>query len=71
MNVIEHTEATRLVGWRRSQLTTAGFSLPLAARVAGAPRDDLHARIERTERGGAPERALRLLAPLEAEDTAA
>ena len=71
MNVIEHTDAPRLVGWRRSQLTTAGFSLPLAARIAGDPRYDLHALIELTERGCAPELAVRILAPLEAEDTAA
>jgi hypothetical protein len=71
MQVIEHVEATRVVGWRRSQLTFAGFSLPLAARIAGDPRYDLHALIELTERGCAPELAVRILAPLEAEDSAA
>ena len=71
MQVIEHIEATRVVGWRRSQLTAAGFSLPLAARVAGDPSYDLHALIELTERGCSPELAVRILAPLEAEDTAA
>jgi hypothetical protein len=54
-----------IVGWRRSELTVAGFSLPLAARIAGDPHYDLHALIELTERGCAPELAVRILAPLE------
>ena len=70
MQVIEIDE-TQIVGWRRSQLTGAGFSLPLAARIAGDPRYDLHALIELTERGCAPELAVRILAPLEVEGTAA
>lgn len=64
-------DETEIVGWRRSQLTGAGFSLPLAARIAGDPRFDLHALIELTERGCAPELAIRILAPLEVEGTAA
>ena len=71
MHVIEHIESTRVAGWRRSQLTAAGFSLPLAARIAADPRYDVHALIELTERGCAPELAVRILAPLEAEDSAA
>jgi hypothetical protein len=71
MQAIEHTGATGVVGWRRSQLTAAGFSLPLTARIAGDPRYDLHALIELTERGCAPELAVRIVAPLEAEDSAA
>jgi hypothetical protein len=70
MNVTEIGE-TNIVGWRRSQLADAGFSLPLAARIAGDARYDLHALIEVTERGCAPELAVRILAPLEAEGTAA
>jgi hypothetical protein len=70
MQVTEIDE-TEIVGWRRSQLTGAGFSLPLAARIAGDPRFDLHALIELTERGCAPELAIRILAPLEVEGTAA
>jgi hypothetical protein len=70
MQVTEIDE-TEIVGWRRSQLTGAGFSLPLAARIAGDPRFDLHALIELTERGCAPELAVRILAPLEVEGTAA
>jgi len=70
MQVTEIDER-QIVGWRRSQLTGAGFSLPLAARIAGDPRFDLHALIELTERGCAPELAVRILAPLEVEGTAA
>jgi hypothetical protein len=71
MHVTEQIEATRVAGWRRSQLTAAGFSLPLAARIAGDPRYDLHALIELTERGCAPELAARILAPHEVGDSAA
>jgi hypothetical protein len=70
MNVTEIDERN-MVGWRRSQLADAGFSLPLAARIAGDARYDLHALIELTERGCAPELAVRILAPLEVEGTAA
>jgi hypothetical protein len=70
MHVTEIDE-TQIAGWRRSQLTGAGFSLPLAVRIAGDPRYDLHALIELTERGCAPELAVRILAPLEAEGSAA
>ena len=58
-------DETQIVGWRHGQLAGAGFSLPLAARIAGDPRYDLHALIELTERGCAPELAVRILAPLE------
>jgi hypothetical protein len=70
MHVTEIDE-TQIVGWRRSQLTGAGFSLPLAVRMAGDPRYDLHALIELTEPGCAPELAIRILAPLDAENSAA
>jgi hypothetical protein len=70
MNVTEIDERN-MVGWRRSQLADAGFSLPLAARIAGDASYDLHALIELTERGCAPELAVRILAPLEVEGTAA
>ena len=52
------------MAWRREQLAEAGFSLPLAARVAGDARYDLHALIELAERGCDPELAVRILAPL-------
>jgi hypothetical protein len=54
----------QVVAWRREQLVEAGFSLPLAARVANDPRYDLHALIELAERGCDPEVAMRILAPL-------
>jgi hypothetical protein len=71
MHLSEETDERQLVGWRRSQLTGAGFSLPLAARVAGDPRYNLHALIELTERGCAPDLAVRILAPLDTEGNAA
>jgi hypothetical protein len=63
--------AADLVRWRREQLVGSGFPLPLAVRLASDPGYDLHALIELTERGCAPELAMRILAPLDAEDTAA
>jgi hypothetical protein len=69
--VPEEIDGELVVSWRRDQLTAAGFSLPLAARIAGDERYDLHALIELTERGCAPELAVRILAPLEAEGNAA
>jgi hypothetical protein len=60
-----------VVRWRREQLVGSGFPLPLARRLAGDRRYDLHALIELAERGCAPELAVRILAPLDAEETAA
>ena len=54
-----------VVRWRREQLVASGFPLPLAAEVAGDARYDLHALIELTERGCAPELAVRILAPVD------
>jgi hypothetical protein len=53
-----------VVSWRRHQLARTGFALPLASRLAGDPRYDLHALIELVERGCPPELAARILAPL-------
>ena len=61
----------QVVAWRREQLVEAGFSLPLAARVANDPRYDLHALIELVERGCVPELAVRIFAPLEEAGVAA
>ena len=68
---ITHGEELAVEAWRRRQLSGAGFSLPLAERIARDPRYDLHALIELTERGCEPELAVRILAPLETESTAA
>jgi hypothetical protein len=69
--VREEIETELIDAWRRDQLGAAGFTLPLAARIAGDARFDVHALIELTERGCAPELAVRILAPLETEENAA
>jgi hypothetical protein len=56
-----------VVRWRRDQLTGAGFSVRLAARLAGDEHLDVHALIELVERGCRPDVAARILAPLEHE----
>jgi hypothetical protein len=61
----EAVEAGGVVDWRRRQLTNAGFSLPLAAKVARDSRWDIHALIELVERGCPPDLAARILAPLD------
>ena len=61
----------QVLRWRREQLTNVGFSLPLASRLAGDGRWDLHALIELVERGCPPPLAARILAPLEEEWNAA
>ncbi len=64
-------EEAKVAAWRRRQLIDAGFSLPLAARIADDARYDLHAVIELTERGCAPELAVRILAPFGTRSEAA
>jgi hypothetical protein len=59
-----------VISWRRDRLVEAGFSLPLATRIARDRRYDLHALIGLVEQGCPPELALRILAPVE-EGTAA
>lgn len=61
----ERTETQAIVSWRREQLLHAGFSAPLAVALASAAGYDVHALIELTERGCAPELAARILAPLD------
>ena len=63
----ERAERQAIVSWRRRQLLDAGFSAPLAVVVAAMPSYDVHALIELTERGCAPELAARILAPLDGE----
>ncbi len=69
MRTITATEPAshEVVRWRREQLLNSGFPLPLAARVAAAPRYDLHALIELVERRCSPELAVRIAAPLDGE----
>ncbi len=59
--------ARDVVRWRRDQLAGSGFPLPLATHLAGDPRYDVHALIELTERGCAPDLAVRILAPVDSE----
>jgi hypothetical protein len=68
---VTQMETRQVIAWRRAQLTDAGFSPPLAARLADGGGYDLHALIELTERGCAPELAVRILAPLEEHEGAA
>ncbi|HKO74623.1 MAG TPA: hypothetical protein VJU01_04855 [Gaiellaceae bacterium] len=56
--------------WRREQLVLSGFSLPLAALIAGDPGYDLHRLIQLVEQGCPPELAVRILAPLEPREAA-
>lgn len=58
-------EGHRLVAWRRNQLAAAGFTLPLATRIARDPRYDLHAVIELVERGCPADLAARITAPVD------
>jgi hypothetical protein len=66
-----HGDEEQVVAWRRQQLVEAGFPLPLAARVAGDSRYDLHGLIELAEHGCDPELAVRILAPFEEAGVAA
>ena len=61
----QRVERREILSWRRDRLAEAGFSLPLAARLALDGGYDLHALIELTERGCPPELAARILAPLD------
>jgi hypothetical protein len=64
-HVNREPDTHEVVSWRRDQLVHAGFTLPLAARLAADPRYELHALVELVGRGCSPELAVRILAPLE------
>jgi len=66
----EAVSRSNVADWRRRQLVGVGFPPVLATTVAGDARYDLHAVIELTERGCAPELAVRILAPLDVAGTA-
>lgn len=70
MQTTREQTGNEVVRWRREQLVDSGFPLPLAARLAKDARYDLHALIELTERGCAPELAVRILAPQDEESAA-
>jgi hypothetical protein len=59
-----------VVIWRREQLVRSGVPLSMAARAAKDGGYDLHALIELLGHGCPPELAIRILAPLENENTA-
>jgi hypothetical protein len=56
-----------VAAWRRRRLQRAGFDAPLAERLAGDGRFDLHAVLELVDRGCRPDLAARILAPLDDE----
>jgi hypothetical protein len=66
----EGRQAQEVRAWRREQLIGAGFSHPLASRLADETGYDLHALIELAERGCPPELAVRILAPLDVDGAA-
>jgi len=75
VNITEHQATDPRQGdevfvWRRDQLVRSGFPEPLAERAARDGRYDLHGLIALRERGCRPELALRILAPLEADEAA-
>ena len=69
-NTANETARHEVVRWRRGQLVDSGFPFPLAARLAGDLRYDLHGLIELVERGCDHALAVRILAPVEGETAA-
>ena len=64
----QQRDSQAVVNWRRRELIHRGFPRPLAARVARDERYDLHELIELVQQGCAPELAVRILSPLDADD---
>jgi hypothetical protein len=62
----EVEKSRSITAWRREQLASSGFPLPLAAAIAADAAYDIHALIELAERGCPPDLAARILAPLDA-----
>jgi hypothetical protein len=58
-------DRSRWERWRVQRLRSAGFAGDVAERLAGEERVDLHALLERVDRGCPPDLAARILAPLE------
>jgi hypothetical protein len=59
-----------VVNWRQLELEQFGFPPSLAARVARDERYDLHQLIELVQQGCSPDLAVRILSPVESNDTA-
>lgn len=68
--LVQPLDSDEVIAWRREQLVHSGFPPPMALRLAADRDYDLHALIELAERGCQPELSVRILAPLEAQDTA-
>ena len=66
----EDRGADEVVIWRREKLGQSGLPLSLAARLAQDSRYDLHPLTQLLEHGCPPELAIRILAPLDGDDTA-
>ncbi len=56
-----------VVAWRIERLRHAGYSTPLAGKLARDTRYDVHALLELADRGCPAELAVRILAPIEGE----
>jgi plasmid stabilization system protein ParE len=63
--ISQKTHEQDVTAWRCERLIEAGFRSPLAARLAGDRRQDVHALIELVERGCPPHLAARILRPLD------
>jgi hypothetical protein len=61
---------SEVVAWRRDQLVAAGFTLPLASRVARDSDYDLHSVVDLAARGCPPKLAVRILAPANVDGAA-
>jgi len=58
---LEEVEATEVIRWRLSQLTSSGYPLEHAVALATRLDVDLHQASDLVSRGCSPELALRIL----------
>jgi hypothetical protein len=66
----KHRDLQAVVEWRQAQLLDAGLPRSLAARAARDERYDLHELTELVELGCEPVLAVRILQPIEQDETA-
>lgn len=64
----ESTKRQEILSWRVALLTDVGFSADTAARLARDRRYDLHALLELVDHGCPLEFAVRIMAPLDADE---
>jgi hypothetical protein len=62
------TPANQVREWRRRRLLELGLAEAAARRLAADGRVDLHALLDLVDRGCPPRLAVRILAPLDAEE---